>query len=141
MLLIIFPVVHQPSSGGSSGDEDSGCSECAGREGGAAGVMEGEGVAVLMGVSTPLRGVSDDDGWVTSLLVGGAVELRGMVEVVVDAIAAVPKEAAAAVLTTGVAAVVVGVAVEDMSEAEGTKGLASTLRTDPTAAVGRCVSV
>lgn len=52
MLLIIFPVVHQPSSGGSSGDEDSWCSECAGREGGAAGVMEGEVVAVLKGLAT-----------------------------------------------------------------------------------------
>lgn len=72
----------------------------------------------------------DDERWVTSLLVGVIVELRGMVEVVVDAIAAVPEEAA----------VVVGVAVEDMSEAEGTKGLASTLRADPTAAVGWCVS-
>ena len=46
--LIIFPVVHQPSSRGSvggGGGEASRCSECAGREGGvwAAGVREGGG--------------------------------------------------------------------------------------------------
>lgn len=52
MSLIILPVVHQPSSGGSCGDEDSWCSECAGREGGAVGVMEGGCGAGLVGGAT-----------------------------------------------------------------------------------------
>lgn len=138
IFIFIFPVVHQPSSGGSGDDEDSWCSECAGREGGAAGVME-EGrlaVAGLMGAATFLGGVSGGGVGVASFLKGEAEELRGVAEVVVDAAAVVPVEVAAAVLTTGVAAVVLGVAVEEMSVAEGTKGLASTLRADPPANVG-----
>lgn len=104
MLFIIFPVVHQPSSGGSCGDEDSWCSECAGREGGAAGVMDGAGVAVaeLKGVATLLGGVSDDDVGVASFLQGVAEKLRG-----VDGPAAVPLTAAA-VLKSGAASVVLG---------------------------------
>lgn len=142
MLFIIFPVVHQPSSGGSCGDEDSWCSESAGREGGAAGVMVGGGVAVaeLKGVAILLEGVPDDGAGVASFLQGEAEELRGMAEAVVDEVAVVPMEAAAAVLRTGVAAVVLGVTVEDMSVAEGMKGLASTLRADPNAVVEGCVS-
>lgn len=91
-------------------------------------MMDGEGVAVaeLKVVATPFGGVSDDDVGVASFLQGEAEELRGV--------------AAAAVLTAGEGAVVLGVAVEDTSVAEGTKGLASTLRDDPTAVIGGCVS-
>lgn len=131
MLFIIFPVVHQPSSGGSCDDEDSWCSECAGREGGAAGVMEGRGVAVagLMGEATLSGGVSIGDNRVAKFLQGEAEELRVVTAgvVVVDAVAVVPV-GAAVVQTTRVAAVEVIVA-------EGMKGLASTLRADPTANV------
>lgn len=136
-MLCIIPVVHQPSSGGSSGDEDSWCSECAGREGGAAGVVEGGGVPVLVvrGVATALVGVFDDDGWAALLSVAGAGQPSGMVEVAVTGVAVLPEEK---LLTTGVAAVILGV---DMSVAEGTKGLASMLREDSTAGAGWCVSV
>lgn len=121
MLFIIFPVVHQPSSGERCDDEDSWCSECAGREGRTAGVMEGRGVAVawLTGGATLLGGVTCDDVGLPSFLQGGAEELRGMAEGIV-----------------GTSAVLPGKAKEDMSVAEGTKGLASTLRADPTANVG-----
>lgn len=140
MLFIIFPVVHQPSIGGSCGDEDSWCSECAGREGGAAGVMGGGGVATaeLNGVATLLGGVADDDGaGVASFLKGEGEELRVMAGVVVGAADALPvKAAAAVVLKAGDAAVM----LEDMSVAEGTKGLASTLRADLTVVVEGYVS-
>lgn len=54
MLFMICPAVHQPSSGGSCGDEDSWCSECAG-------AMERGGVAELKGVTlgTTLKGVDE----------------------------------------------------------------------------------
>lgn len=70
MLFRIFPVVHQPSSGESCGGEDSWCSECTGREGGAAGVMWGGEVAFaeLKGVATLLGGVSGDNVGVASFL-------------------------------------------------------------------------
>jgi len=66
---------------------------------------------------------------VASFLEGVMVELRGVAELVVDAGAVVPGKAAAAALTAGVV-------VEGMRGAEGTKGLASTLRADLIAAVG-----
>lgn len=91
-------------------------------------MMDGEGVAVaeLKVVATPFGGVSDDgDVGGASFLQGEAEELRGV---------------AAATLTTGAGAVVLGAAAEDRSVAEGTKGLASTLRDDPTAVTVGCVS-
>lgn len=103
-------------------------------------MMEGGGVAELRGVATLFGGVSDDDdAGLASFLQGAAEELkRGVAETVVDVGALVPVEAAAPVLAIGLAEL--QVAVEDMSEAEGTKGLASTLRADPTAAAGERAS-
>lgn len=143
ILIFIFPVVHQPSSGGSGDDEDSWCSECAGREGGAAGVTEEGGLAVawLMDMATFWGGVPGGDVGVASFLWAETEELRGVAEVVADVAAVVPVEASAVVLKMGVDAVILDVAVEDMSLAEGTKGLASTLRTDPPVSVGGCVIV
>lgn len=89
---MIFPVIHQPSSEGSCDDEDFWISVCVGREGGPMGVME-EGAAGLIGAL-----------FVSILL--GRVCIRA---------AAVPVgAAAAALLTRGVAAVVVGVAESPM---------------------------
>lgn len=53
---------------------------------------------------------------------------------VLEAEAMVAMEAPTAVLTTGVAVVILSVL--DTTVAEGTKGLASTLRVDPPANVG-----
>ncbi len=91
--------------------------------------MEGGGVAVavLMGVATFWwRGFSDAG--VASFLQGKAVELRETV----DAVSVVPIEAPAVLVTTLVAAVELGVALEDISSAGGKKGSASTLRADST---------
>lgn len=95
-------------------------------------MMEGGGVVVtwLIGVATVLGGVSGSD--VGVALQGEAEELRGMAEVVVYAVD--PVEAAAGIMT-GTDSVKLCVAVEDMRIAEGTKGLASTLRADPAASV------
>lgn len=93
-------------------------------------MMEGRGVAVagLMAVATLSGGVSIGDNRVAKFLQGEAEELRVVTAgVVVDAVAVVPV-GAAVVQTTRVAAVEVIVA-------EGMKGLASTLRADPTANV------
>lgn len=96
----------------------------------------GVAVAELVGVATVWGGVSAGDVGVASFLLGEAEELRGVAVVAVDPAAACAIEAAGAVIAMEVAAVVLGVAAEDMSMAAGTKGLASTLRADPTAVVG-----
>lgn len=104
-------------------------------------MMGGGGVAELRDTGTHLGGVSgDNDAGVASFLQEAAEELRGVAEVVEDAGPAVPVEATAAVLTTGVASELLGVAVQDISVAEGMKGLASTLRADPAMAAEGYVS-
>lgn len=85
-----------------------------------------EGGGELKDVATLLGAVSDGGVGVASVLQGAGVELKGVDEVVVEVEVEV---AAAAVLTTGAA---LGATVEDMNAAEGTKGLASTLRPEPT---------
>lgn len=74
----------------------------------------GEGVTVteLGGVATLLGDISFGGGGVASLLKGEAEELGGTAEV------------------AGATVVMIGVISEDVSAAEGTKGLASTLRPD-----------
>lgn len=126
-LLIIFPRVHQPSSGGSCGDEDSWCSECAGSEGGAAWVMEGGGVADVSDMTAPFRGVSGKDDSMASFLEEVMEELRGVTEVMVDV---------KAVVSGNTAVVTAGGPPEVRRTAAGTNALASTLRVDPTAVVG-----
>lgn len=127
MIIIIFLIVHQPSFGGSCDDEDSWCSESAGREVGAVGMMEGGDMAVdeLSGVATLLGEVSSGDVRVVSFLKVEAKELRDMTDgEVVDAEAVVP--AGTAILINGEAGAVVHVA-------EGMKGFILTLWDGPTA--------
>lgn len=126
MLFVIFPVVHQPSNGGSCDDEDSWRSECSRRGGGATGVME-RGVVVvvevvsvgLMGVATLLGGVSSEEAGVATLIPGIAEEVKAVTAGGVAVVVVVAADAVRVVATT-----------QTIGEAEGTKGLASTLSVD-----------
>lgn len=122
MTLIVFPIVHQPSTGGSCDGEDSWCSESARREVevGAAGVMERGGVAAAgqMAVEVFLGAVSKADVGVVSFLQAGAGEVRDGID--------------EEVMFTDAAEVHV---------AEGKKGLALTFRDEPTTAAGTGIAV
>lgn len=97
-------------------------------------MMEGGGVAELRDTATLLWGVSNDDVAVASFLQEAAEEQRGVAVVILDA----GPVAAFAVLT--LASEIIGVPMVDISVAEGTKGLALMLRTDPPAVFGGRVS-
>lgn len=122
MTRIVFPIVHQPSTGGSCDGEDSWCSESARREVevGAAGVMERGGVAAAgqMTVEVFLGAVSKVDVGVVSFLQAGAGEVRD-----------------------GIDEEVMFTEAAEVHVAEGKKGLALTFRDEPTTAAGTGIAV